>query len=74
MSGQFLEQGLGVAKVDGGEAFSEPVVQRGKQIPGVFGFPLIAPESAELVRCAQLQRLGTLVAGDGQRALIVVGS
>jgi len=60
-------------EVAGGEAFGERRVDRGEEVARFDALALIAPEAGEARRGAQLERAGTLLAGDGEGAVIAGG-
>src|SRR5215468_5029084 len=71
---QFSAQRLGFNEVASVEAFGEPAVDRCEEVARFGALALIAPQAREAGRCAQRERVGTLLAGDGEGAVIAGGA
>ena len=65
--GQFAQQRLGVFKIGGVEAFSEPVVDLGEHRAGLIAAALVRHQSGEAHGCAEFENPGTLPTGNLDR-------
>jgi hypothetical protein len=61
---QFIQQRLSLLQVLGIKPLGEPPIDLGQQLPGLFLFALLLPQSGEACSCTQLPVLRALLPGN----------